>query len=171
MRTTRLVTALATTAAVAALAACGDATGGAGPSGSGAPDSSTSSTTPTRVPSTVPSPTLTRPRTPNATMSIPPPAKDPMGTPDNPRDYAAVFAKAWADHDSATLRRLGTDEAVRTASGTDLSTQPTLDGCEGAAGSTYCTFRAGTLTVTVRVANEKASRKLLHAVSEVKVVR
>jgi hypothetical protein len=42
--------------------------------------------------------------------------------------------------------------------------------CEGAAGSSYCTFNAGgDPTIVVRVGNEAASQGAQHAVIEVQV--
>jgi hypothetical protein len=165
------------TAAVAALAGCGDGTAPAGDAMTEATTTAaaTGPSTPTVTVSTagtaigtLPAPSPSTPKSPPTSPAVPPPAKDPVGIPDNPRDYAVVFVKAWTDRDTATMRRLATDQAFAQAETSTPRAAPALRGCEGAAGSSYCTFTGDEFTMTVRVANEKASRHLQHAVSEVR---
>ena len=161
--------ALAAVTAAVLLTGCGEQTTGTGASPSGSPTTtSTPDATTTSPTPTLPSPTLTRPGTPNATMSTPPPAKDPVTIPHNPKSYAEAFVRAWVHRDPVALRRLGTADAVREVGGSTVDTMPSLKECEGAAGSTYCTFEGLEYTMTVRVANEKAARAMEQAVSAVK---
>jgi hypothetical protein len=98
----------------------------------------------------------------------PPPAKDPLVIPGTARDYAAAFVRAWVERNRAHLDRLGTPSAVTAATGSTVDQAPTFRSCEGAAGSTYCTWEGVEYTMTVRVLTEKASLRQEHAVTEVR---
>jgi hypothetical protein len=96
--------------------------------------------------------------------------------PTNAEDYAIAFIEAWATGDQETALALGTQEAVDTIFAFEPGGEEgspavwTLDHCEGAAGSSFCTFTAGgDPEVVVRVLNEAASLGQQHAVSEVRV--
>jgi hypothetical protein len=170
---TRLVTTIAAVVAVAAtglLTGCGDDTGG--PAGSSTttpttPPTSTVTVTAT-VTSSLPVPTLTKPGKPNTTMSTPPPAKDPIVIPDNPKAYGQAFVTSWVDRDRALASRLGTPAAVDAAFESTPTKAPTFTSCEGAAGSSFCTWEGDEYTMTVRVLNEKSSQRQTQAVAEVK---
>lgn len=83
--------------------------------------------------------------------------------------YATAFVEAWSTGDRATAELLGTADAVDTVFSGEGGGTWTLTGCEGAAGSSYCTFSAGgDPTVIVRVMNEAAQRAQPHAVGEVR---
>ena len=143
-------------ATVTALAGCGDgAAPAAGTTTSGTTTSTSGSPAPTVTVSTAPTATATlpapspsTPKSPPTSPAVPPPAKDPVGIPDNARDYAVVFVKAWADRDTTTMRRLATDQAFTSAEASTPRSEPTLRGCEGAAGSSYCTFTGDEFTMT-----------------------
>ena len=95
----------------------------------------------------------------------------------NPEAYAPALIDAWVHSDRSTAARLATAEAVNTlfsyeAGAEEGGTPPTwaLQGCEGAAGSSYCTFNAGgDPTVIVRVGNEAAANSEPQAITEVRV--
>ncbi len=152
------------------LAGCGEGSTGGQPattSSSSATTSSTSSTTsPTTPPAATPSTTRS---TPDTTLSTPPPAHDPKPVPDNPQAYAKAFVAAWVDHDKGRAEQLGSRAAVKAIFATRAPSAPAFTGCEGAAGSSYCTWEGTEYTVLVRVQNAAASAKELHAVSEAKV--
>ena len=161
------------TAVTALLAACGTGTGGSGGAAISTttvpPVTVTVTQTPTATPSTsLPSTSPSSPGKPNTTMSIPPPAKDPVTIPDNPKAYGQAFVTAWVERDQADASRLGTTAAVDTAFGSTVRTAPKFIRCEGAAGSSYCTWEGDEYTMTVRVLNEAASQRQMHAVAEVK---
>ena len=172
---TRLVTTAAVVLSVAGLTACG------GSAGTGAIDSGTTSSASSPTPSTVtvtvtatptasstlPAPTLSRPGKPNPTMSTPPPAKDPLVIPDNPQAYGQAFVTAWVGRDRARAARLGTATAVTTAFASTTRTAPAFRTCDGAAGSSYCTWQGDEYTMTVRVLNERSSQRQDQAVIEV----
>jgi hypothetical protein len=168
---TRPVTAAALLATVSVLSACGSSGGSA----SGSPTTTQTPTPTVTVTVTgqptatdLPLPTLSKPGKPNPTMSIPPPAKDPLVIPDNPQAYGQAFVTAWVDQDRARAARLGTATAVNAAFASTVKTAPVFKTCEGAAGSSYCTWEGDEYTMTVRVLNEKSSLRQGQAVTEVK---
>lgn len=146
--------------------------GAAGCAGTPGPEASTTSTTSSpatttvTVTSTVPAPSPTTPKAPATSPQTPPPAKDPLVIPDNPRDYAAAFVRAWVERNGPHLSQLGTPAAVSAVTGSTVDQVPTLRSCDGAAGSTYCTWEGVEYTLTVRVLNEPASQREQHAVTE-----
>jgi hypothetical protein len=169
------ITALA--AAAALLGACGSTTG----SGAGGPTSPTTTTpqpTATTTATTTtetagPTPTVlpaspTSPGKPNTTMTIPPPAKDPVAIPRDPKAYGQAFVTAWVDRDRDDATILGTTSAVSAAFASTVKTAPTFVTCEGAMGSSYCTWEGDEYTMTVRVGNEAAAEQQQHAVTEVR---
>ena len=164
-------------AAATLLSACGDASGSGGaaagstttPSTTAAPTTPASTVTVTvTATSSLPVPTLTKPGKPNTTMSTPPPAKDPLVIPGNPKAYGQAFVTAWVDRNKANLQTLGTSDAVRSISTATPTKAPTFTRCEGAAGSSYCTWQGDEYTLTVRVLNEKSSLRQEQAVTEAK---
>ncbi|HEX5427940.1 MAG TPA: hypothetical protein VFX00_06435 [Pedococcus sp.] len=159
-----------TTAALALAVALGAPLAGcAGDPQPGASGSSTSSPTVTvTVTRTVPGPMLTTATAPPTTASTPPPGRDSAPLPDNARDYAGAFVTAWAERDKPRAEQLATPTVVQTTFASSVPTPPRLTGCEGAAGSSYCTYEGDEYTMTVRVQNEMASRRAPHAVTEVR---
>jgi hypothetical protein len=139
--------------------ACGDDSGSTSTTTS--EPTTTSTTTSTTAP---PATTTTVPPTTTTTAS-------PLPT--DPQAYATAFVEAWESGDQAAAATLGTQEAVDTIFAYDPGGGPgtwSLVGCEGAAGSSYCTFNAGgDPTVIVRVGNEAASLGQPQAVTEVQV--
>jgi hypothetical protein len=84
--------------------------------------------------------------------------------------YAVAFIEAWSNGDRDTATRLGTTTAVDTIFAYEGGGTWDVDSCEGAAGSTYCTFNAGgDPTIVVRVNNAAAQAGAEHAVIEVQV--
>lgn len=128
----------------------------------------TVTTTPTAPPTTTPTTGPTSPGQPDGTMTIPPPADDPVTIPADPKSYGQAFVTAWVERDKTDATRLGTTAAVDTAFGSTVETAPELTRCEGAAGSSYCTWEGDDYTMTVRILNEAASQRQMHAVAEVK---
>lgn len=160
---TRRTAAAALALVLAVAAGCGD--------GDDAGDEPTTTSTPagtsapTTVPATVPA---TEPTVPGAGDG----EGDGPGIPTDPAAYATALVEAWATGDTATARVLATQEAVDALFAYDPGGPGLwqLEGCEGAAGSSYCTFRAGgDPTVVVRVGNEAAAHASPEAVTEVRV--
>jgi hypothetical protein len=87
--------------------------------------------------------------------------------PDNPVDYAVATFVAWGNGDLATLEELAAPPvagflAARSPDDAEWESPE----CEGAAGSTYCTWSIPWTQLTLRVANEAASQGQPHAVTE-----
>jgi hypothetical protein len=83
-----------------------------------------------------------------------------------------AFVGAWEQGDQDRALELGTSAAVDTIFAYDSGGAGgwSFVQCEGAAGSSYCTFNAGgDPTIVVRVGNEAASQGAPHAVTEVQV--
>ena len=172
---TRLVSTVALVAAALTATALLSACASSPDTRSGDSGSTSAPTTPTvtvtvtaPATSTLPSPTLSKPGKPNATMSTPPPAKDPLVIPDNPQAYAQAFVSSWVDRDRARAARLGIAAAVNTAFASTVKTAPTFRSCEGAAGSSYCTWEGDEYTMTVRVGNAMVAQRQEQAVQEVR---
>ena len=175
MQTHLVARAAAAAAAVAAavlLSACGSSAG-AGSSdsstttGASGPATPTVTVTVTATP-TLPAPTLSKPTKPNPTILTPPPAKDPLVLPDSPRAYAQAFVTAWVDRDRPRAARLATASAVDAAFASTVQKSPTFTMCEGAAGSSYCTWQGDEYTMVVRVGNERVAQHQEQAVGEVR---
>ena len=167
-----LAAAALTTSAL--LGACGGSAG-TGSGGSSTTTNTSSPTTPTvtvtvtaSATSSLPFPTLSKPGKPNTTMSTPPPAKDPLVIPGNPQAYAQAFVAAWVDRDRPRAAKLGTATAVDTAFASTVRTAPTFQRCEGAAGSSYCTWEGDEYTMTLRVGNAMVAQREERAVQEVR---
>jgi hypothetical protein len=115
----------------------------------------TSTTIPTTAPTTAPpGPTAKPPTTTSA------PLTSPVGT-------AQAAFNAWSARDVTTLERLTSATAAKVLNGREARDNvwvgPT---CEGAAGSTYCTWTAERSKLVLRVGNEAASTGQAHAVTE-----
>ncbi len=122
--------------------------------------------------------TTLAPATPTTAASVPTTAAPATTTttagavliPTNPEDYATAFVFAWAAGDQATALVLGNQSAVDAIFAFEGGGSWTLVGCEGAAGSSFCTFNAGgDPTIVVQVGNEAASQGQPHAVTGVTV--
>jgi hypothetical protein len=150
------------------------------PSASTTTSTAAPSTTTTAATTTAPSETTAAPTT--STTAAPAPTTTPTtpgeaALPTTPEAYATGMIEAWVAGDQAEASRYGTPDAVTTlfgleSGGEEGSPPPTwsLDHCEGAAGSSYCSFTAGgSAGVTLRVLNEAASQGQEHAVTEVRV--
>ena len=159
------------------LTACGPSNG-TGSSGSASsttqpPATVTVTTTVTAPPTaTRPVPTRPVPTTPvrptiDPSPTTPPPGKDAPAIPRSAQDYGIAFVTAWVKGDRARVTQLGTESAVKDAFATRVDTAPRFQRCEGAAGSSYCTWVGDEYTVQLRILNETASLGQLHAVTEV----
>jgi hypothetical protein len=105
---------------------------------------------------------------PTPTTAPPTTVRGDQAIPTDAESYAEAFVEAWLTGDRATADQLGTDEAVEAIFALEAGDGWALDHCEGAAGSSYCTFTAGgDPTVVVRVGNEAASLGEPDAVTEV----
>ncbi len=122
--------------------------------------------------------TTLAPATPTSAASVPTTAAPATTSttvgavelPTDPQAYATAFVEAWASGDQATALVLGTQSAVDAIFAFEGGGTWTLVGCEGAAGSSFCTFNAGgDPTVVVQVGNEAASQGQQHAVTGVTV--
>jgi hypothetical protein len=163
-------TCLVLVVAGAGLAGCRAADQGPGGGGTASPPTVTRTVTVTvtpTVPPTVPPPRLSNPVTPPVSPMTPPQAKD-QPIPSTSQSYAQDFVAAWARQDRARLDELGSPAAVTAASARRATTAPSLTRCEGAAGSSYCTFTGSDYSMIVRVLNEMASQAQPHAVIELR---
>lgn len=142
-------------------ASCGDDDGGSTTTTEEATSTSAVVTT-TSTTSPVPAATTTPPTTPTTGAALP----------TDPEAYAVAFVEAWASGDHDRALDLGTPGAVDAIFAYDSGGPGlwSLVQCEGAAGSSYCTFNAGgDPTIVVRVGNEAASQGAPGAVTEVQV--
>jgi hypothetical protein len=90
--------------------------------------------------------------------------------PTDPSDYAGQLVQAWIDGATTRVALLATAGAAATlaAHDADRSAGWQLPGhCEGAAGSSFCTFNAGSRALVVQVGNEAVSTGQPHAASQV----
>jgi hypothetical protein len=89
---------------------------------------------------------------------------------DDPEGYATAAFQAWQQGDDATLELLTSPAALAVltaqAPGTDEWTGPV---CDGAAGSSYCTWSGSGEQLVLRVANQAASTGEPHAVHEARL--
>ena len=146
-------------AAALGVAGCGDTA----PQEEQTPTAPSATTTPTPTP---PRPMTTPATGPNTEMTTPPPARDAEALPSNPQDYAKAFVAAWMSSNRPRAEELATQAAVKAIFSSRDPKGPVFKSCEGAAGSTYCTWEGTEYTLTVRVANERASAAQLQAVTE-----
>jgi hypothetical protein len=109
-------------------------------------------------------PTTTR--TVTVTVTPTPPRATDQPIPTVPQTYAEEFVAAWVRRDRTRATQLGTADAVGSAFARSVTTAPSLAGCEGAMGSTYCTFKGSTFSMIVRVLNEMTRQGQPHAVIE-----
>jgi hypothetical protein len=92
----------------------------------------------------------------------------PAARPTSSADYAQAAFDAWEGGDGTTVIDLSVPEAAQLL----LARGPGDDGwsdtpqCEGAAGSTYCTWTSDGPNLQLRVLNEDASKGAAHAISE-----
>jgi hypothetical protein len=107
-----------------------------------------------------------------------PPAEEPTTTtevvapqiPTDSESYATAFVDAWSSGDREYADVLGTDEAVDTIFAFEGGGTWTLVDCEGAMGSSYCTYSAGgDSTLIIRVGNEAAGQGEPDAINEVRI--
>lgn len=148
----------------AATTATTPTTGGTTIPSSGTPGSSDTTGTTAPAPSTE-----TTTLTPDTSPVSTPPEMIPLPT--NAQDYADELVRAWSKHFEGYLARLaGPDPlAVLAAHDSLAGSTWTRSACEGAAGSSYCTYTAsGGTKLIVRVGNEAASQGQEHAVTEVR---
>lgn len=171
-RTSTVLTATTSLLALGLVGACGSAEPSAGDAPA-SPTSSTSSTTatPSRTTVTVTttittSPTGRRPRI-DSSPTTPPSGKDAPAIPRSAQDYGTAFVKAWVDADRPRATQLGTEAAVKVAFGSSVDAMPRFVRCDGAAGSSYCTWEGNEYTMQVRLRNDLASLGQPHAVVEV----
>lgn len=160
-----VATAALLTTATTALAACSDSTG------EEADGPVTVTETVTADPSTPSGTTTTtagdEPTGPGTTTS------SAAATDDFPTDaqaYAQALIDAWqaGDRDRAVQLVRDPDDADELFDD-DLSGAPTFELCEGAAGSSYCTWTGTGYQVVVRVGNEAVSAGGPGAISDVEV--
>jgi hypothetical protein len=85
-----------------------------------------------------------------------------------PDEYATATFEAWAGGDTNMLARLTSDEAFAVLSERAWTDEDGWSGvaCEGAAGSTFCTWQSDGEHLVLRVANEAASGAAPDAVVE-----
>jgi hypothetical protein len=90
--------------------------------------------------------------------------------PTNVEAYAELFVSHWVRGDRGGAEQLGTPESVSAifAAAETPAAAPALRDCEGAAGSSYCTFDGVGYTLIVRLGNEAVQQGKLHAVIEVR---
>jgi hypothetical protein len=90
--------------------------------------------------------------------------------PTAPVTYAEAGFDAWVAVDGATLVDLAAPEVVQLLAARSADEEGTWAGipavCDGAAGSTYCSWSSFNVQLTLRVANQAASAGEAHAVTE-----
>jgi hypothetical protein len=89
----------------------------------------------------------------------------------NAHAYANALFRAWRSGDVSMERVLATPSAFSTlrAHRSSADARWTSAGCEGAAGSVYCTWNGAPGGLVFRVANELAAHGAPHAVQAVRV--
>ena len=148
-------------------AACGD-------DGESSTTTTTEATTTTVVETTTTSTTPPTTAAPATTAAPPTTTGDPGddAIPTDPQAYATAFVGVWEAGDQESALVFGTQAAVDAIFAYESGGPGTwsVTQCEGAAGSTYCTFSAGgDPTIVVRVGNEAAAQGQHQAVTEVQV--
>jgi hypothetical protein len=88
--------------------------------------------------------------------------------PDNPQAYATATFRAWLQGNEARLSRLAAPPVAEflLARAPESTSGWSSPECEGAAGSTYCTWTRPETQLVIRVANEAASQGQPRAVTE-----
>ena len=118
-------------------------------------------------------PTTTVSAAPDPTAPTEPPLGEGDGPaiPSDPEAYATALIRAWELGDAPVAEVFATDDAFNQLFSFEGGGAPGIwqvTACEGAAGSSYCTFSAGgSATLTIRVLNELASQSAPDAVVEV----
>ncbi len=109
---------------------------------------------------TSPSPTATAPTTtPPTTPTTAPPA-----TPPYPSDYPAAILSAWAAHNATLLALLTSDHPAILNIPGHPDQHWTAIGCDGAAGSNYCSYYNNNGDeITIRLGNEAIAEHHWHA--------
>jgi len=90
--------------------------------------------------------------------------------PTNVEAYAELFVSHWVRGDRGGAEQLGAPEAVSAifAAAETPAAAPALRDCEGAGGSSYCTFDGVGYTLIVRLGNQAVQQGELHAVIDVR---
>ncbi|WP_406832562.1 hypothetical protein ABEG17_07010 [Pedococcus sp. KACC 23699] len=169
-RMSAVLTAAVGVLVVGALGACGSSgstTGSGGASTALATTSSTPTPATVTLTTTVTSTATTRKPRIDPSPTTPPPAKDAPAIPRSAQDYSTAFVKAWVDGDRTRATQLGTEAAVKAAFASRVDTMPHFVNCEGAAGSSYCTWQGDEYTMEIRLRNDLAGTGQPHAVIEV----
>ena len=117
---------------------------------------------------TIPPASPTSPGKPNTTMTIPPPAQGPVAIPRDPEGLRAGLRHRLGRPRPGRADRPRHHRGRQRRLRLTAKTAPTFAACEGAAGSSYCTWEGDEYTMTVRVRNEAAAEQQQHAVTEVK---
>lgn len=91
--------------------------------------------------------------------------------PTEPQAYAQALIDAWLAGDRATAEALvaDPDDAEELFDEDDVTGVPEFSRCEGAAGSTYCTWTGTGYEIVIRVGNEAVSLGELGAITDVEV--
>jgi hypothetical protein len=133
-----------------------------------ASSSTTALSTSTTAVSTTPSMAATTAPAPGATNA--PPATTtptPAGLPNDPNDYAVATLRAWQQGDLTSLAELGEPPvAAFLAARSDRWVSWGDPQCEGAAGSSYCSWTRPEIQFVVRIGNELAYAGQPHAVRD-----
>ncbi len=161
-------TALALTTLLAGVALAGCSSDGDDESSPTVTVTETVTSSATAAPSTTPTDATSAPSTTPSDGASPAPA-GPLPT--DAQAYAQALITAWQADDRASAARLvrDADELDDLFGEDDLTGVPTFAMCEGAAGSSYCTWNGTGYDIVVRVANEAASAGQEGAITEVDV--
>jgi len=133
------------------------------------PTTTVETTSPTSTPTTD-APTTTADTAPLSTTSeVTTTSEGDSDLPTDARSYADELIRAWGRGDVTTVERLAEPGAAAVLADHSAQAGPEWSrlGCEGAAGSSYCTYEAPEGQLVVRVGNEAASTGADHAVTEV----
>lgn len=162
-------TALALTTLLAGAALVGCSSDGDDESSARVTVTETVTSSASAAPSTTPTDAGTTPSTtPSSDAGSPAPA-GPLPT--DAQAYAQALITAWQADDRTSAARLvrDADELDDLFGEDDLTGVPAFAMCEGAAGSSYCTWNGTGYDIVVRVANEAASAGQEGAITEVDV--
>lgn len=146
--------------AVVFIGACG------GTGTTGDPTSTTAGTSPPTESSSVPTSSAVATVPSDTVPSEALPEAEPLPT--NAADYAAAAFEAWTADDENMLARLLTEESLGTLR--NITVDPGADwefeGCEGASGSSYCTWTGPDGSLSFRVGNRAAAAGEEQAITE-----
>jgi hypothetical protein len=165
MTIARLAAASAATAlALTTITGCQGGNATAGSSGT-PPGTDTVTVTQTSPPTSATPSTPSRTTTLGGLSEVPTTSRD-LSLPSSPQAYTAAFVAAWVRRDRIRANELATPSAVTAAFAHRAGSAPQFQRCDGAMGSSYCTWHGTGYTLIVRVLNYEVQAHHRHAIIE-----